>query len=81
MKKVTFNTKIGIVMHKIETVCNQLGSPVKTKGRTMCIHNPENSVQDSILSIVGEVFHGKPTKHIKINFFDDRLFLRFKKAV
>ena len=81
-KKTNFITKLGITLQKILDRLSNYDCKCSVAGSTMTISNfniADNYILDVIKDTVTEVFECKKfSKHCKLNYFNNSLYLRFK---
>lgn len=81
-KKTDFKTKIGISLQKIFDKLSNLNCNCSISGSTMVISDfdvEDNNIINTIEETVTDVFECKKAKkYCKLNFFENRLYVRFK---
>ena len=84
-KKVNFETKISIILHRMETFAKEKYQVhvFPTCMTIFQISNEDYSIlKDTILTMASEVFASKKArKQVKINHLNGNLFIRFKQTI
>lgn len=83
-KKTNFKTKLGIILQTIFNRLENIDCNCKIVGSTITItdYNNDNKIIHVIDESVKEVFECKKSKkYCKINYFNDKIYLRFKKVL
>ena len=84
-KKTNFKTKLGIILQTIFNRLECIDCDCKIVGSTITIanyHKNDNVIINIIDGTVKEIFECKKAKkYCKINYFNDKMYLRFKKVL